>query len=95
MRWHATKYLFRFIVMKYHYDINFVIESCIDEKNKITFSIKTDKDSEFLTFDLSQIEQLVLHIKKHLESRQSLSTQYQHQLSRVDALLGTLGHPSR
>jgi hypothetical protein len=91
MKWLAQKFFIQSLKMSYYYDRKFEIESWIEEGNQIRFSIKTDKDLNTFNFDLSDINNLVLHIKQHFETRFSLSTQYNHQLRRVDALLETLG----
>jgi hypothetical protein len=57
---------------------------------EIRFSIKTDKDTEFKIFNISEIDSLLLHITNHFKVRYiPFSTQYT-QLTRIEAVLDNI-----
>jgi hypothetical protein len=67
----------------------FIIKSSCSS-DEIQFSIKTDKDTIFKIFKISEIQSLLLHITNHFKSRNfSYKTQYT-QLTRIEAVLDNI-----
>lgn len=66
----------------------FEIRSWLDSKNNtFIFNIKTDRDKDFVTFNINEIDKLIMHIDNHLEFRYRITARYEEQIQRIELLL--------
>jgi hypothetical protein len=70
------------------YERKFQIISYLDsENNAVIFNKKTDVDADYVTYNINEIDKLIMHIDNHLEFRFWFKARYEEQIQRIELLL--------